>query len=441
VPVEGGGRRPFFSPDGRSLAFLRFATVWKMDLAEQRPSLVGRLNEQVWNIGAAAWHPDGRLLIPGAAGLWSLPAMGGDATLVVASDAAARERITTVGVLPDGRLALTVVSKDLARVEIRAADATAPRVVARDVEQGAVVGDVLLTMRDGQWRAARLDRQRLEPKGASVPLPDLPRLPWGRSERNEILIGPSLAWIPGEALPPRELVWVSRTGAATSLGLAPGYMRWPRLAPDGRRLALGSIKEGEAGGAGGGVRIGVVDLRTRRLTWLDGFSEPVWSADGRRVAMSICCEPGGIAEQVADGSRPPETLFTLEAGEAFPTSTSRDGRWLVYYGAERAGARMATRDLGDVFVLDRRTGERRRHALPATSAADGCRPTRRGSRTRRPRATAPTSTWSRSRRSTGTSRSRPTAARSPRGRPMGRSSSTAAARTSCGSRCQPAARR
>jgi WD40-like Beta Propeller Repeat len=267
-------------------------------------------------------------------------------------------------VLPDGRLALTVVSKDVARVEIRAADATAPRVVARDVEQGAVVGDVLLTMRDGQWRAARLDRQRLEPKGASVPLPDLPRLPWGRSERNEILIGPSLAWIPGEALPPRELVWVSRTGAATSLGLAPGYMRWPRLAPDGRRLALGSIKEGEAGGAGGGVRIGVVDLRTRRLTWLDGFSEPVWSADGRRVAMSICCEPGGIAEQVADGSRPLETLFTLEAGEAFPTSTSRDGRWLVYYGAERAGARMATRDLGDVFVLDRRTGERRRHALP-----------------------------------------------------------------------------
>jgi Tol biopolymer transport system component len=356
VRVEGGGSRPFFSPDGRSLAFLRFGTVWKMDLAERRPSLVGRLNEQVWNIGVGAWHPDGRLLIPGAAGLWSLPAIGGDAALLVASNAAARERVMAVSVLRDGRLVLTVVSKGMARVEIRAADATAPRVAARDVEQGAVVGDVLLTMRGGQWRASRLDLQSLEPKGASVSLPDVPA---------GTLIAPSLAWTPGAALQPRELVWVSRTGAATSLdlGLAPGYLRWPRLAPDGRRLALGRIKEGEHGGAGAGLRIGVVDLETRRLTWLAGFSEPVWSADGRRVVVSLCCDPGGLGEQVADGSRPLETLFTLEAGEAWPTSTSRDGTLLVYYGTDSAGA-PTERDLSDIFVLDRRTGERRRYALP-----------------------------------------------------------------------------
>jgi Tol biopolymer transport system component len=140
-------------------------------------------------------------------------------------------------------------------------------------------------------------------------------------------------------------------------------MRWPRLAPDGRRLALGSIKEDEPGGAGGGVRVAVVDLQTRRLTWLDGFSEPVWSADGRRVAMSLCCAPNGLGEQVADGSRPLQTLFTLDAGEAFPTSTSRDGTWVVYYGSERTGAQ-TDGDLGDVFMLDRRTNDRRRHALP-----------------------------------------------------------------------------
>ena len=82
--------------------------------------------------------------------------------------------------------------------------------------------------------------------------------------------------------------------------------------------------------------------------------------------MSLCCAAGGLSEQVADGSRPLETLFTLEASEAFPTSMSRDGRWLVYYGmyygTERADAR-AERDVGDIFVLDRRTAERRRHAL------------------------------------------------------------------------------
>ena len=355
TPVEGGGRRPFFSPDGRSLAFLRFGTVWKMDLAERRPSLVGRLNEAVWTIGAAAWHRDGRLLIPGAAGLWSLPAVGGDATLLVASDVKTRERITTVSVLPDGRMALTVASKDGARVEIRAADASGPRVVARDIEQGALVGEVLLTRKDGQWRASRLDLQRLEPGASSIPLPDLPA---------NILAAPSLAWIPADALPPRELVWVSRSGAATSLGLPPGYARWPRLAPDGHRLAFGSIKEGDPGGAFGGVRIATLDTRIGRMTWLDGFSEPVWSADGRRVVMSLCCDGGGLAEQVADGSRPLETIFAIEAGEAYPTSTSHDGTWLAYYGGEGAGAQIANGDLGDIFLLNRRTGERLRHKLP-----------------------------------------------------------------------------
>jgi len=364
VRVEGGGRRPFFSPDGRSLAFLRFGTVWTMDLVERRPSLVGRLNEAVPNIGVGAWHPDGRLLIPGVAGLWSLPATGGDATLLVAADAAARERIATVSVLADGRLALAIVSDGGSiRMEIRAADATAPRVVIHDVERAAVVGDILVTRRGGQWRASRVDLRSLEPSGVSVPLPDMPSLP-GRAERNEILMAPALAWIPNTGLSPRELVWVSRTGVATSLDpdVALEYMRWPRLAPDGRRLALGSIRKD--GSAADGVRIGVIDLQTRRLTWLAGRTEPVWSADGRRVVMSLGDDPeGGLGEQVADGSQPLETLFTLDGGEAYATSMSRDGTWLVYYGRDRASAGMEL-DLGDIFLLDRRTGERRRHALP-----------------------------------------------------------------------------
>jgi dipeptidyl aminopeptidase/acylaminoacyl peptidase len=134
----------------------------------------------------------------------------------------------------------------------------------------------------------------------------------------ETQIAPSLAWIPGAALQPRELVWVSRTGAATSLDLdlAPGYLRWPRLAPDGRRLALGSIKKDEPGGAFGGVRIGVIDLQTRRLTWLAGFSEPVWSADGRRVVTSLGPDPGGLRYALPGDQR---------GGRLSPDST-----WLAY---------------------------------------------------------------------------------------------------------------
>ena len=189
---------------------------------------------------------------------------------------------------------------------------------------------------------------------------------------------PSRASIPGKESRLRELVRVSRSGAATSLGLEPGYLRWPRLSPDGRRLALGSVKEGERGGAGGGVRDRAVDLQTRRRTWLDGYSEPVWSADGRRVVMSIGAQPlAGVGEQVADGSRPMQNVFTLETGDAWPTSTSRDGTWLVYYRPDGAGSQ-PTRDLSAVFVLDRRTGHASGTCVRGSSAAGGCRPTQPG---------------------------------------------------------------
>ena len=54
------------------------------------------MSENVWDFNDAAWHPDGRLLIPGARGLWSLPATGGDATLLVPAPKQAKEQFTRV---------------------------------------------------------------------------------------------------------------------------------------------------------------------------------------------------------------------------------------------------------------------------------------------------------------------------------------------------------
>ena len=80
--------------------------------------------------------------------------------------------------------------------------------------------------------------------------------------------------------------------------------------------------------------------------------------------MSIGAQPrAGLGEQVADGSRPMQNVFTLETGDAWPTSTSRDGTWVVYYGPDGVGSQ-ATRDLSAIFVLDRRTGQRQRYVRP-----------------------------------------------------------------------------
>ena len=373
VDGGGGGRRPFFSPDGRSLAFFRSGGMWTMDLTERRPGLVGRLDENPWDLGFPAWHPDGRLLVPGAAGLWSMPASGGDATLMVASDASRQERFETVNVLRDGRLAVEVRMPDGVRVEILPADGRERRAVASGLERGVLADDVLLTKRDGQWRAVRVDAARFEPVGSSIPLSGVPE---------GTPIARSLAWIDGSSIL-RELVWVSRTGAATPVGIAPAYMRWPRLSPDGLRVALGLARDTAGRStspaeesttvarrlgpwlAAGSVPICVLDLKSGARAALQGNSEPVWLPDGRAAVTSMYGGIArGLAEQVADGSRPMDTVLSVKDGDAWPTDVSRDAAWLVYYGVERDGRVAGTPDLGDLFVLNRRTKEKRRLPLP-----------------------------------------------------------------------------
>ncbi len=363
IRIEGGGRRPFFSPDGASLAFTRFGAIWRMNLGERQPSLVGQLDEVLWDVGFSAWHPDGRLLIPGIAGLWSLPSSGGDATLLLAADSAKFERFRGVSVLPDDRLLLHVQMGETSRIEALSSTATERRIVSSGFERGLAVEDILITRHRGQWRATRLDLERLEPTGQSIPLSDVP-------ETTDNPLGRSFASIEGSSLV-RELVWVSRSGVENPVGIAPAYMRWPRLSPDGTRIALGVLpSEILRSNLRNDVRLGVFDLRTRARTTLEGFSEPVWTATGASVITSAAAPPeAGLGEQVADGSRKMERLFSVEQGDAWPTSVSRDGTLVVSlrrvaprgrrYAGPRRYLRARPRDTGTQTTAARRRPARR----------------------------------------------------------------------------------
>jgi len=360
IRIEGGGHLPFFSPDGRRLGFFRDSAVWVFDLTEQTAGFVGQVAEPRWNIGDSAWHPDGRLLIPGNTGLWSLPASGGEPTLLAPADTGKREWFTAVRVLEDGRLVVDIRMGSESRVEILSSDGRERQVAASGFERGSVVEDVLLSRHGGQWRATRFDLERLSTDGPSVPLSQVPeRGPFGRS----------LAWVNGGAIV-RELVWVSRQGAATPVGIGPAYFRWPRLSPDGTRVAVGRVlADVPAASMEDLVRIAVIDLRSGRQAQLDGFTEPVWLPDGDRVVTSTTSS-GGLVEQVADGSRGVDALFA-EIGESWPSSASADGRWLIYYGREQVAQEDPAGHGTDLFVFDRQTQERRR--LPLAGAQRGGR--------------------------------------------------------------------
>jgi tRNA A-37 threonylcarbamoyl transferase component Bud32 len=350
--AEIEGERGFFSPDGQDLGFFRVSDLWKISVEEGIPSHVASIPESHWDIYAAAWHPDGRILVAASRGLWALPDRGGDPALLLAADASADERFGDVGLLPDGRIVLNVDSPAGHRIEVLSSDAVERERIDLASDGGTFVGDILVYTQSGYPRATRFDLRRLEPVGEPIALTAL------ATQR----IGRSLAWVGPDEYASLEPVWVSSAGVVTPVGLPAASYRWPRISPGGDRMVAGVDRLGA---------IVVMDITGGASIPLAGNSEPVWSPDGTRVFMSRENRPlGGLLVQAADGGRAPDTLLALGNADSWPTSVSPDGTWLAYYGATLgSGADGDASDLNDIFFLDLRSLESRRFRLPGIQRA------------------------------------------------------------------------
>jgi dipeptidyl aminopeptidase/acylaminoacyl peptidase len=123
---------------------------------------------------------------------------------------------------------------------------------------------------------------------------------------------------------------VERSGAAKPLNLPPATFRSPRVSPDGRRLAVETITDGNQN------VIWVYELSgasaMRRLTQEGNNTRPLWTPDGRKIAYGqMAGKNAGIFMQLTDGSGLPERLTTAPDGYYdFPESFSPDGTMLSF---------------------------------------------------------------------------------------------------------------
>ena len=124
----------------------------------------------------------------------------------------------------------------------------------------------------------------------------------------------------------RTLVWVDRTGQEQVVPAPPRAYMYPRVSPDGTRVAL-DIRDQESD-------IWIWDLMRQTLTRLTfGTTQdtyPVWSPDSRRVffASSRGGQVNNIYWQAADGTGVPERL-TESRHPQFPHAITRDGTEIV----------------------------------------------------------------------------------------------------------------
>jgi Tol biopolymer transport system component len=119
-------------------------------------------------------------------------------------------------------------------------------------------------------------------------------------------------------------VWVDRTGVEQPLAAPPRSYRTPRLAPDGRRVAVGNAE----------AQIWIFDLAREtltRLTFGPPANTPLWTPDGARLVYQTGGggNNGGMYWQPADGSGDAERLSSADR-QHVNGSWSPDGQVLAF---------------------------------------------------------------------------------------------------------------
>jgi Tol biopolymer transport system component len=162
----------------------------------------------------------------------------------------------------------------------------------------------------------------------------------------------SLVFVPGPASTSSaqsDLALIDRNGMPQPLKLPPGPYEYPRLSPDGKRVAFGSDDGKEA-------VVWIYDLSgvtsMRRLTLGSRNRLPVWSADGERVAFQSDREGDlGLFWQRADGTTVAERLTKPDKDTAHvPESWSPDGKTLLFSVAKGSSYALAALSLPDKKV-------------------------------------------------------------------------------------------
>jgi serine/threonine-protein kinase len=181
----------------------------------------------------------------------------------------------------------------------------------------------------GMLRAIRFDLAQLTVIGTSVPvLSQMMTSTFGAAELAAATDG-TLVYVPS-GVPGREalrgLTWVDRQGHETAIAAPPRAYSYPRLSPDGTRIAL-YLNDQEQD-------IWLWDLERSILTRVTsdpGFDTyPVWMPDGRRLVFSS--ERGGgrnlFMQEVTLAST--AERLTKSGNRQHATSVSPDGGHLVF---------------------------------------------------------------------------------------------------------------
>jgi serine/threonine-protein kinase len=342
VPGVEGADGPFFSPDGRWVGYWANGAIWKVAVSGGPPVKVCETAEPL----GSTWASDDRIVFATTT-IKAVPANGGTPSVMTKLEAGERSHVLPE-VLPGGKWLLytvlpTVNDWDHTHVVAQSLESAGERHNLLDGAADAryAPSGHLVFMRTGRLMAAPFDTLRAALTGGEVGVLDdvmqaagttAIQLDTGTGQFAFSETG-TLAYVGGGIVPDFDgtLRWVRRDGSAEPIKTPARSWFSPRLSPDGRHIAIGTLGLREQAL----WRYDIAEGSMVRLTSEGHVEQPIWSPDGQRITFGMSLNgPYNMYSIPADGSAAP-TRLTTSANMQFAGAWTPDGRELLLVDAAR----------------------------------------------------------------------------------------------------------
>jgi serine/threonine protein kinase/Tol biopolymer transport system component len=342
VPGTEGANTPFFSPDGRSVGYMRSGRIEFIPLSGGAPTVI---TDTLAGVAGASWARDGFIYADGsgAAALLKVEARAGALPkwFTTLDSATGETDHIWPDVLPNGKGVLfTVVyggrSDATGRRPLSVAVAEVPSGKHRILLNGATFaryspsGHLLYVTADRALMMVPFDQNSMTVKGEPTTVVESVRLGTSASADIGVSSDGTLIYTTGANAGNADLVWVTRDGKAQPVDSTwQGYFSFPALSPNGKELALTVGSGGSRGSRD--VWIKQLDKGPAARLTLDGRGNvyPAWTPDGRSVSYTSSVQQSlGVLKKRADGSS--QAVLQLKTKAAVGATWSPDGKWLIY---------------------------------------------------------------------------------------------------------------
>jgi eukaryotic-like serine/threonine-protein kinase len=345
IPGSTGARHPFFSADGKWLAFFAGNQLLKVAVAGGALQRICELPGV--SSSGGSWGPNDTIVFSAdRLGLFKVSAAGGTPQLLDSTAGARWPDIlpdgeTVLFTRPNGIYAISLDgthSRTLARVNSEVAGAGPPVLGEAGIAQARFLptGHVVYGQDPGAIRAVSVDKSSLRLRGTPVPLVDgVYRASSGTTMYFAVSRSGLLVYAPEYQR--RTLVWVDRLGRSTPITSDLERFRIPRLSPDGRRIAVAIDDETRR------ADIWIYDAASRsrtRLTMSGVNLANVWTPDGTRVTHSGGAPRGQLVVESAGGDGARQILLEdppapLRDQPTYSSAWSTDGHHLLFWTVDR----------------------------------------------------------------------------------------------------------